>query len=278
MKMNSSIIGSGFRKTLFLLGSACLLDMLAGASIEAQQLAFPGAVGHGAYATGGRSGTVYHVTNLNDSGSGSFRDAVSQGNRIVVFDVGGYINLNSAVSAANNLTIAGQTAPGDGIGLLGHELSFTSRTNEVVRFMRFRPGSIASSTEDGINVGDGTNMIFDHLSIEFAPYNDIDAHGNHGPHLLSFQDCIIADPIGQQFGCHSEGLGGSITWYRNLFGQISTDRQPMAKMNTVFINNIEYDYQAGYTVADTSGHFTHDIVNNFFITATTTVLTVKFSR
>ena len=118
-------------------------------------------------------------------------------------------------------------------------------------------------------MGDGTNMIFDHLSIEFAPYNDIDAHGNHGPHLLSFQDCIIADPIGQQFGCHSEGLGGSITWYRNLWVD-GHNRQPMAKMNTVFINNIEYDYQAGYTVADTSGYFTHNIVNNFFITGPAT--------
>jgi autotransporter-associated beta strand protein len=226
-------------------------------------------VGYGAYATGGRSGTVYHVTNLNDTGSGSFRDAVSKPNRIVVFDVGGYINLASAVSAANNLTIAGQTAPGDGIGLLGHELSFTSRTNEIVRFLRIRPGSIASSTEDGINLGDGTNMIFDHVSIEFAPYNDIDAHGNGGSSLFTFQNSIIADPIGQQFGCHSEGLTCKVSWYRNLWAN-AHNRQPMAKMNTVFINNVEYNYQSGYTVANTSGHFTHDIVNNFFITGPST--------
>jgi len=269
MKMNSSIIGSGFRKTLFLLSSACLLDMLAGAPVQAQQLAFPGAVGYGAYATGGRSGTVYHVTNLNDSGSGSFRDAVSQQNRIVVFDVGGYITLSSAVSAANNLTIAGQTAPGDGIGIMGHEVSFTSRTNEIVRNVRFRPGSIASSTEDGINLGDGTNMIFDHVSIEYAPYNDIDAHGNHGADHFTFQNSILANPIGQQFVCHSESLGGVVTWYRNIWAN-AHDRNPMAKMNTVSINNVIYNYIDGYTVANTSGHFTHDIVNDYFIAGPST--------
>src|SRR5689334_5144681 len=68
--------------------------------------AFPGAVGFGAVATGERGGTVYHVTNLNDSGTGSFRDAVSSSGRIVVFDVGGYVNLSSAVSVKSNITIA----------------------------------------------------------------------------------------------------------------------------------------------------------------------------
>ena len=77
--------------------------------------AFPGAEGFGALATGGRSGTVYHVTNLNDTGPGSFRDAVSQPNRTVVFDVGGIIKITKEIEVSSNLTIAGQTAPGDGI-------------------------------------------------------------------------------------------------------------------------------------------------------------------
>src|SRR6185295_20378142 len=75
-----------------------------------QTPSFPGALGFGSGATGGRNGTVVHVTNLNDSGPGSFRDAVSSGNRTVVFDVGGYISLSSAVSCQGNITIAGQTA------------------------------------------------------------------------------------------------------------------------------------------------------------------------
>ena len=84
-------------------------------SAEAQLRAFGEAEGFGAVSTGARnaaSPTIYHVTNLNDSGAGSFRDAVSGSNRIVVFDVGGYIHQTSAVSALSNLTILGQTAPG----------------------------------------------------------------------------------------------------------------------------------------------------------------------
>src|SRR5262245_64329750 len=76
--------------------------------------AFPGAAGFGANARGGRGGSVYIVTNLNDSGPGSFRDAVSQPNRYVVFAVGGVIRINSRIPVAPNLTIAGQTAPGEG--------------------------------------------------------------------------------------------------------------------------------------------------------------------
>src|ERR1700748_1158859 len=113
---------------------------------QAQTLAFPGAYGFGANATGGRTGTVYHVTNLNDSGTGSFRDAVSASNRIVVFDVGGYISLSTAVSVSSNITIAGQTAPGGGIGFKGGEIGFSSSTNIICRYIRIRPGSETSST------------------------------------------------------------------------------------------------------------------------------------
>jgi autotransporter-associated beta strand protein len=236
----------------------------------AQIPAFPGALGFGANATGGRNGTVYHVTTLADSGTGSFRDAVSQPNRIVVFDVGGTITLASAVTCANDLTIAGQTAPGGGIAIIGHEVSFSVRTNEIVRFLRIRPGSIASSTEDGIDMGDGTNLIFDHVPIEFAPYNNIDAHGNYtAGNQITIQNSILADPIGQQFNAHTEASNNTFSWFYNIFSS-GHDRNPLAKVNTIFINNVVYNYQSGYTVANTGGIFSHDIVNNYFITGPAT--------
>ena len=129
---------------------------------------FGSAEGFGQFATGGRGGTVYHVTNLNDSGPGSFRDAVGTSNRIVVFDIGGYINLQSAVSVKSNITIAGQTAPGDGIGIMGREVSFDAASNVIVRHIRFRQGDLdPDSGKSGINLLNATNMALDHVSIEF---------------------------------------------------------------------------------------------------------------
>ena len=234
-------------------------------TLSANIPAFPGALGFGAYATGARfGGSVYFVTNTNDSGTGSFRDAVSAPNRFVVFDVGGTISLASPVSCASSLYIAGQTAPG-GIALIGHEVSFSVESNDIVRFLRIRPGSIASTTEDAINMGDATNMIFDHISLEFAPYNNIDATGNYtGGNRITMQNCILADPIGQQFNAHTEALNNTFSWFYSILSS-GHDRNPLAKINTVFINNIVNNFQAGYTVADTSGDFSHDIVNNYFI-------------
>lgn len=253
------------------IGALVWLTLAAAPVVRAQTPAFPGALGFGADATGGRNGAVYHVTTLADSGVGSFRDAVSKPNRTILFDVGGTIVLNSAVSCSSDLTIAGQTAPGGGIAIVGHEVSFSARTNEIVRFLRIRPGSLSSSGEDAINVGDGTNMIFDHLSLEFAGYNNIDAHGNYGSDAITVQNSIIGDPMyngtsaKQGFGAHTEHLGGTFSWYYNLWVS-EHNRQPLAKIDTIFVNNTEYNFQDGYTVANTSGRFDHDIINNYFIT------------
>src|SRR6516225_6941705 len=227
--------------------------------------AFPGAVGFGAFATGGRGGAVYHVTNLDDSGPGSFRDAVSHSNRIIVFDVGGYIDLNSAVSVHSNLTIAGQTAPGDGIGIMGREVSFSNASNVIVRSMRLRQGSLdPDSGKSGINLLNANNIILDHVSIEFGQWDNIDAVNARN---VTIQNSMIADPIGQRFNAHTET--GPFTWAYNIFAS-AHNRSPLAKANTQFINNIVYNFQAGYTAGNTSGRFSHDIVNNYFITGPST--------
>ena len=235
-------------------------------SAQAQTVAFPGALGFGSIATGGRNGTVYHVTTLADSGPGSFRDAVSSSGRTIVFDVGGYISLNSAVSCKGNLTIAGQTAPGGGIGFKGGEISFAGQANIIMRHVRIRPGSdTASTTDDALSLYQAKNAIFDHCSIEFAPWNNIDGVGDstHVITNITFMNCIIANPTYQQFGCHSESVGGTWSWFYNVFAN-SHNRNPLAKVNTVFINNAEYNNSAGYTT-HTSTKFKHDIVNNYFV-------------
>ncbi len=232
----------------------------------AQTVAFPGAFGFGAYATGGRNGTVYHVTTLADSGAGSFRTGVSSGNRTIVFDVGGEIKLLTAVSCSSSLTIAGQTAPG-GIVIDGGEVSFANRNNIICRYLRIRPGSdpSVSSSDDALSFYRASNIIVDHSSIAFAPWNNIDGVGD-STHLvtgITVQHSINANPTGQQFGAHTESVGGQWSWHYNLFAN-SHNRNPLAKINTTFINNLEYNNSAGYTT-HTSTHFKHDIVNNYFV-------------
>ncbi|WP_420239958.1 Ig-like domain repeat protein [Telmatobacter bradus] len=224
------------------------------------QVAFPGAVGFGANATGGRGGTIYHVTNLNDSGSGSFREAVSTGNRIVVFDVGGYIVLHSPVSMASNITVEGQTAPGGGIGIMAAEISLSGKTNIILRGLRIRQGTKDSQTgKSAINLGNATNVILDHCSFEYGQWDTVDAVGSVN---FTVSNSIIANPIYQQFGAHVET--GPSTFYRNLWVN-GHNRQPLAKDDTIYINNVIYDYELGYTVGNTGGHFSHDIVGNYFI-------------
>ena len=208
--------------------------------VFAQTIAFPGALGFGAYATGGRNGTVYHVTTLADSGAGSFRTGVASGNRTIVFDVGGTIVLSTAVSCSSSLTIAGQTAPG-GIKFDGGEISFANRNNIICRYIRIRPGSAtASSTDDALSFYRASNIIMDHTSLAYAPWNNLDGVGDstHVVTAITLQHCINANPTGQQFGAHTESVGGQWSWHYNIFAN-SHNRNPLAKVNDTFINNLE---------------------------------------
>lgn len=99
-------------------------------------IAFPGAEGFGANAIGGREGSVYVVSNLDDSGEGSLRDGVSQPDRIIVFAVGGVINIEDRMVVSSRVTILGQTAPGDGITVYGDGWSFSNADEAIVRYIR----------------------------------------------------------------------------------------------------------------------------------------------
>ena len=154
----------------------------------AQQLAFPGAEGFAAFATGGRGGKVVHVTNLNASGSGSLADAVSQPNRIVVFDVGGVINItNSSITIASNITIAGQTAPGEGITIYGGRVIASKSKNVIIRYIRMRGGKAINQKKCTLTLDECNNVILDHCSISWGPWDNVHiANANN----ITWQYCI----------------------------------------------------------------------------------------
>ncbi len=237
-------------------------------TISAQQLAFPGAQGWGRFATGGRGGSVYHVTNLNDSGSGSLRDAVSQPNRIVVFDVAGVINISSRIVFSNNLYVAGQTAPGEGITVYGDGVSFSGASNIIVRYMRFRMGHKGSSGKDAAGIANGANMIFDHCSFSWGLDETFsinpDGKGTT-PQNITLQNSII----GQGLLTHSAG-GLMQTDYVSLVGNLYCDnstRNNKIKGINQYANNIVYNWQNGAYImgGDSEGTSYVNIQSNLFI-------------
>ncbi|ROV89371.1 hypothetical protein VPNG_10125 [Cytospora leucostoma] len=245
--------------------ASILIPTFLGFAPLATALAFPGAIGFGADATGGTGGTECVVSNLNDTGSGSFRDCVSESGRIVTFSVSGYITLESAVSLSSDLTINGSTAPDPGIGLKGGEVSASKKDNIIITNLRIRQGTLDSDTgKSAINIGKSSNIIIDHCSFAYGQWDTIDAVGAVN---FTVSNSIIAFPIGQQFGAHVET--GPSTFFGNLWVS-AHNRQPLAKDDTQYINNVIYNYEAGYTAGDTSGKFSHDIINNYFIAGPST--------
>lgn len=254
------------KKTLRLLLAVCMAVPTLYAS--GQQLAFPGAQGWGRFATGGRTGTVYHVTNLNDSGTGSLRDAVSQPNRIVVFDVAGVINISSRIVFKNNLYVAGQTAPGEGITVYGDGVSFSGANNIIVRYMRFRMGHRGSSGKDAAGLANGANMIFDHCSFSWGLDETFsinpDGKGTT-PTNITLQNSIV----GQGLMTHSAG-GLMQTDCVSLVGNLLCDnatRNFKVKGINQYANNMVYNWKNGAYImgGDSEGKSYVNIQSNLFI-------------
>jgi pectate lyase len=248
----------------------CLALVLSGTFFstfaDAQQKkspAFPGAEGFGQFASGGRGGEIFHVANLNDAGTNSFRDAVSKSHRTIVFDVGGIIRLQSNVAVSSDISIYGQTAPGDGISIYGRSVSFSGQKNIIVRYLRFREGIAGDKGKCSVNLSGGGDMIFDHCSIEWGRWDCLGL--TQGSHDITFQNCIIGEGVDpQRFGSLSDSVT-NITYARNLWIN-NQSRNPKAKGRIQYVNNVVYNWGVtglvgGHSAAD---HFL-DAIGNYFI-------------
>jgi hypothetical protein len=215
--------------------------------VNAQTLSFPGAEGFGKYATGGRGGSVIKVTNLNASGVGSLRAALeASGARTVIFEVGGTIDLAATNIYVSNgdLTIAGQTAPGDGILIKGGQIQFEA-SNVICRYLRVRPGSGALPGYDGISVMGNNevteNVIIDHCSISWAGDENFNTRtlGTGIVRNVTLQNCIIAE-CGYAF-LNSEGRNYNISVYNNAF-ILNNDRH-IRSQGSGYLGNTYFDFE-----------------------------------
>lgn len=263
-----------------------IIALIASPSFAADSLiAFPGAEGYGRFAKGGRGGDVYHVTNLEDSGDGSLRDAIKTKKvdvpRTVVFDVSGAIKLKKElrIEGVKGLTLAGQTAPGGGITLRDHGVIFSQCSDIVVRFMRFRLGDETKTSEDVINVGpekDGCrNMILDRVTATWGIDGIMDVYAAD---RFTMQWCLFGEALNDSTHHKKEPhamlmsfrkIKGNITIHHNLLFS-SRDRHPtlgghpppQSSADSIFDfrNNVIYNWEGACNLA--TGRF--NLVGNYW--------------
>ena len=280
------------KKILFTILTAALAVT---ASAQEQVPAFPGAEGHARYITGGRGGEVRHVTNLNDSGEGSLRDALKGDKpKTIVFDVSGYIDLKSQLDITSNTTIAGQTAPEPGVTLRYYTVYFGKCDNVIVRYIRFRRSQV-KDVNDGADATWGrkrNQIMLDHCSFSWSIDEVASFYDNNN---FTMQWCYIAESLtnpGHSKGAHGYGgiWGGKLaSFHHNLIAHV-TNRAPrfngaryqwdgykdnmyfdqyqwenyVQAENVDFRNCVMYNCQSGSACYGGPGGGQINIVNNYY--------------
>ncbi|KIC61975.1 pectate lyase family protein [Chryseobacterium taiwanense] len=258
---------------LFTIGILCGISTL----INAQNvLSFPGAEGFGRYTTGGRGGKIYVVTKLSDDGSeGTLRYALDQkGSRYIVFKTGGTIYLESPLKIKEgDVTIAGQTAPGDGITIANYE-TFVGADNVIIRYMRFRMGDQKNFEGDALGARFIKNLIVDHCSMSWSTDETVSIYVNENTTL---QWCMITESLrnsAHQKGAHGYGgiAGGKFaSFHHNLYahhdsrnprlGEYAGSKFALTDL-TDFRNNVIYNW--GHNNVYGGEGMNVNIVNNYY--------------
>jgi len=273
-----------WRRSRWVLLIGLSLLVLCDADSAVAALAFPGAEGYGANASGGRGGVVYHVTSLADTNTtGTLRYGLSHGTggTTIIFDVSGTIELTKSLQVNRpNITIAGQTAPGQGICLKNYPFEINAN-NVIVRDIRSRLGTDANQQEDSMTLVGGDNIIVDHCSASWSVDEVFSVKQGATVSHATVQNCLMTEALNNSIhdkGPHSygslirPGINCWLSWYGNLYAD-NVSRNPRPGYNSAetvifdFRNNVVYNWsdQAGYTEADGSGMLNMNYVGNYAI-------------
>lgn len=240
-------------------------------SFRTRHLAFPTAEGYGRFARGGRGGAVIEVTNLNDSGPGSYRAAIqASGPRTIVFRVSGLIRLQSQCIIGNGyLTIAGQTAPGDGICIANYRAGMSGPHDVIMRFMRFRTGDGAQQSMDAMSLGSATHTIVDHVSSSWSldvACNSLQS-GSVGSAaaMTTYQRNIISEPL--RYSYHYNDSERAATGCTNCFQPHAFGASISGEIGSYHHNLIAHSTDRNWSLAgglDQSVHYAGslDVRNN----------------